>query len=98
MTIEIPVLLLYIIGAIAGVVVLFFSVIFTSALVAVALEPKMVLMKLERCNGKYDNAHGEFGKVINRECIGCQRRVAQGDPIKVPEFSISCPKKVSETE
>ena len=50
MTIEIPVLLLYIIGAIAGVVVLFFSVIYTSALVAVALEPKMVLMKLERGN------------------------------------------------
>lgn len=55
-------------------------------------------MNLERCPGAYANVHGEFGKVINRECIGCQRRTAQGKPIKVPEFSINCPKKVSETE
>ena len=55
-------------------------------------------MNLQRCNRAYENVNGEFGKVIRRECIGCQRRVAQGDPIKVPEFSISCPKKVSETE
>ena len=55
-------------------------------------------MNLQRCPGKYDNAHGEFGSVINRECIGCQRRVAQGEPIKVPEFEVGCPKKMSETE
>ncbi len=40
-------------------------------------------MNRERCNGKYENAHGEFGSVISRECIRCQRRVAQGEPIKV---------------
>ena len=51
---------------------------------------------LERCNGAYENVNGEFGKVIRRECIGCQRRTATGEPIPVPEFTISCPKKVSE--
>ena len=51
---------------------------------------------IERCLGKYDNLHSEFGKLIRRECIGCQRRVAQGEPMPVPEFTISCPKKVSE--
>ena len=55
-------------------------------------------MNLDRCTGKYENAHGEFGKVIRRECIGCQRRTATGEPMPVPEFTISCPKKVSETE
>ena len=53
-------------------------------------------MNMERCPGRYEQQHSEFGKVISRECIGCQRRVAAGEPIKVPEFSISCPKKVSE--
>ena len=55
-------------------------------------------MNLQRCHGKYDNAHGEFGQVIRRECIGCQRRTQPGAPVPVPEFAISCPKKVSETE
>lgn len=32
-----------------------------------------------RCAGSYTNVHGEFGRVINQECIGCQRR-APGDP------------------
>lgn len=40
-------------------------------------------MNRERCNGSYENVNGEFGKVIRRECIGCQRRIAQGEPIKV---------------
>ncbi len=55
-------------------------------------------MNLQSCPGKYEQQHSEFGKVICRECIGCQRRVAQGAPVPVPEFAISCPKKVSETE
>lgn len=55
-------------------------------------------MNLERCNGKYDNLHSEFGKLIRRECIGCQRRMLPGAPMPVPEFAINCPKKVSETE
>ena len=40
-------------------------------------------MNRERCNGSYENVNGEFGKVIRRECIGCQRRTAKGEPIKV---------------
>ncbi len=55
-------------------------------------------MNLQRCNGKYDQQHSEFGKLIRRECIGCQRRVAHGEPMPVPEFEVGCPKKVSETE
>lgn len=55
-------------------------------------------MSLQRCPGAYTQQHGEFGKVIKRECIGCQRRTATGEPIKVPEFEVGCPKKASETE
>ena len=53
-------------------------------------------MNREHCPGKYDNAHGEFGKVIRRECIGCQRRMQPGVPMPVPQFEVGCPKKVSE--
>ena len=55
-------------------------------------------MNRERCNGSYENVNGEFGKVIRRECIGCQRRMQPGAPMPVPEFVINCPRKVSETE
>ncbi len=55
-------------------------------------------MNLDRCPGKYEQQHSEFGQVVNRECIGCQRRTQPGAPVPVPEFAISCPKKVSETE
>ncbi len=55
-------------------------------------------MNRERCNGKYENAHGEFGSVISRECIRCVRRMQPGAPMPVPEFTISCPKRIGETE
>lgn len=51
---------------------------------------------IERCNGAYEKPEHGLGVSIRRECIGCQRRVAQGEPMPVPEFTISCPKKVSE--
>ena len=54
-----------------------------------------------RCTGRYDNQHGEFGSVINQECIGCQRRI-NGYPaghwyMQVPEFEGECPSKIKET-
>lgn len=55
-------------------------------------------MNLQRCPGKYEQQHSEFGKVINRECIGCLRRTATGEPIKVPEFEVGCPKRIGEQE
>ena len=55
-------------------------------------------MNLQRCNRAYENVNGEFGKVIRRECIGCQRRMQPGVPMPVPQFEVGCPKKVSETE
>ena len=27
-----------------------------------------------RCPGSYQNQHGEFGLVINAQCVGCRRR------------------------
>lgn len=55
-------------------------------------------MNLERCPGAYANVHGEWGKVIRRECIGCLRRTATGKPIEVPEFEVGCPKRIGEQE
>lgn len=55
-------------------------------------------MNFDKCPGRYDQQHSEFGKMIRRECIGCKRRTAQGKPIEVPEFEVGCPKRVGEQE
>ena len=45
---------------------------------------------------RFEDAPDAFGQIIHPQCIGCQRRTAKGEPMPVPEFTISCPKKVSE--
>jgi len=52
-----------------------------------------------RCVGRYENQHTEFGRVINPQCIGCQRRIA-GYPAgrwylrEVPVFDDVCPQRL----
>ena len=66
----------------------------------------MMLLDRKRCKGSYDNINGEFGKIIRRECIGCIRRDwfddrfdnPRPEVMAPPEFSISCPMKVSDME
>jgi hypothetical protein len=55
-----------------------------------------------RCPGSYANVHGEFGKVIKRECIECLRRTPCNPErqayMQPPEFEVGCPKKITESE
>ena len=53
-----------------------------------------------RCVGRYENAHGEFGRVINLQCVGCQRRstwVAGHSYLHpVPTFDGACPQRLGD--
>lgn len=53
---------------------------------------------IARCLGDYLNQHGEFGQIINQECVGCLRRTP-GNPGRqvyqaVPVFTGTCPDKI----
>ena len=54
-----------------------------------------------RCTGKYELIKNEFGRVMNLQCVGCQRRIAGYPPghwyfDKVPVFEGACPQRLGD--
>ena len=53
-----------------------------------------------RCVGRYENQHGEFGRVTHPQCAGCTRRsgwVAGHSYLHpVPVFEATCPQRLDD--
>lgn len=53
-----------------------------------------------RCVGRYENQHGEFGRVTHPQCVGCTRRsgwVAGHSYLHpVPVFEGACPQRLGD--
>ena len=59
------------------------------------MDTGVAMIQDHKCNGVYLNQHGEFGKVIHPECIGCLRRASKSVVVlTIKSIEGKCPQKL----